>query len=85
MLVAITNSVILYVLLYISQVSLLILNEQIDQYASVEIEFCVLCSEKFVEELGNVTVEIGESRSQIHVSEPESRVCFRYCTMSELS
>jgi hypothetical protein len=25
-----------------------------------------------VEELGNATVEIGESRSQIHVSEPES-------------
>jgi transposase len=63
--------VILYFLLYITQISLLILNEQIDQYISVEIEFCVLCSEN-VEELGTEPVEIDESRSQIHVSERES-------------
>jgi len=45
-LVGMTNLVNIYFLLYISQVPLLILNEQTDQSLSVEIksEFCVLCS-----------------------------------------
>jgi hypothetical protein len=69
-----TNLVNIYFLLYISQVPLLILNEQTDQSLSVEIksEFCVLCSCVYVPRVRERGLQTHSSLGlsvQIHYSE----------------